>query len=167
MESVVIGGGCFWCLDALFREVEGVSMVTCGYAGGESKNPTYKEVCEGMGGHAEVVHIEFDSSKISLEQILNIFFEIHDPTLYNRQGNDIGVQYRSIILYKDDYQKKAALDVIDSAQSRFENKIVTVLEPLKEFYEAEGYHQNYFALNPNNPYCAYVIAPKVKKFLKA
>jgi peptide-methionine (S)-S-oxide reductase len=164
MAKAVFGGGCFWCLDAVFRKVNGVENVVCGYAGGRRLNPTYEQVCTGVTGHAEVVMIDFDENKISFEELLDIFFQIHDPTQLNRQGNDVGTQYRSIILYLDENQKKIAKKKIKELKDKGLN-IVTELKPLEKFYPAEEYHQNYFAKNPENPYCQYVVLPKVEKFL--
>ena len=165
MSKAVFGGGCFWCLDAIFRNVKGVKNVTCGYAGGKRANPTYEQVCTGVTGHAEVVEIEYDEDKISYDDLLEIFFNIHDPTQLNRQGNDVGTQYRSIILYLDEIQKEKALKKIEELKKRGIN-VVTEVKPLEMFYPAEDYHQNYFYNNPFNPYCAYVIAPKIEKFFK-
>jgi len=161
MAKALFGGGCFWCLDAIFRRVDGVKDVVVGYSGGDVKNPTYEQVCTGTTGHAEVVMIEFDENKISYDELLDIFFSIHDPI--NRQGNDIGTQYRSIIFYFDEEQKEKALKKINELKKSL--NVVTEVVPFKEFFKAEEYHQNYFEKNPNNPYCAYVIAPKINKFL--
>ncbi len=165
MAKAVFGGGCFWCLDAVFRNVKGVRNVTCGYAGGRRTNPTYEQVCSGVTGHAEVVEIDYDENVISYDDLLEIFFNIHDPTQLNRQGNDIGTQYRSIILYLDENQKQKALKKIEELKNKGIN-VVTEVKPLKIFYPAEDYHQNYFYNNPQNPYCSYVIAPKLKKFFE-
>jgi peptide-methionine (S)-S-oxide reductase len=165
MQTAVFGGGCFWCLDAVFRRVRGVKNVEIGYAGGGRKNPTYEQVCTGVTGHAEVVKIDFDENEISYDELLDIFFEIHDPTQLNRQGNDTGTQYRSIILYLNENQKEKALKKITELKSKG-IEAVTEIKPLEEFYKAEEYHQNYFEKNPNQPYCAYVVAPKVLKFLE-
>ena len=165
MAKAVFGGGCFWCLDAVFRNVKGVRNVTCGYAGGRRANPTYEQVCSGVTGHAEVVEIDYDENVISYDDLLEIFFNIHDPTQLNRQGNDIGTQYRSIILYLDENQKQKALKKIEELKNKGIN-VVTEVKPLKIFYPAEDYHQNYFYNNPQNPYCSYVIAPKLKKFFE-
>jgi peptide-methionine (S)-S-oxide reductase len=164
MAKAVFGGGCFWCLDAIFRRVDGVTNVICGYAGGRIENPTYEQVCSGVTGHAEVVEVEYDEEKISYEDLLDIFFEIHDPTQLNRQGNDVGTQYRSIILYLDENQKEIAEKKIEEFKNKGIN-VVTELKALDKFYPAEEYHQNYFAKNPNQPYCQYVVLPKVEKFL--
>jgi peptide-methionine (S)-S-oxide reductase len=163
--KAVFGGGCFWCLDAIFRKIKGVKKVTVGYAGGRRANPTYEQVCTGVTGHAEVVEIEYDENEISYDELLDIFFEIHDPTQLNRQGNDIGTQYRSIILYLDDSQKQKALKKIEELRKNGINA-VTEVKKLEKFYKAEDYHQNYYENNPHNPYCAYVIAPKIKKFFE-
>ena len=164
MVKALFGGGCFWCLDAIFRRVDGVKNVVVGYSGGRRKNPTYEQVCTGVTGHAEVVMIEYDENKISYDELLDIFFSIHDPTQLNRQGNDVGTQYRSIIFYFDEEQKEKALKKINELKKSL--NVVTEIVAFKEFFKAEEYHQNYFEKNPNNPYCAYVIAPKVDKFLK-
>lgn len=164
MAKALFGGGCFWCLDAIFRRVDGVKDVIVGYSGGDVKNPTYEQVCKGNTGHAEVVMIEYDEDKISYDELLDIFFSIHDPTQLNRQGNDIGTQYRSIIFYFDEKQKEKVLNKINELKKNL--NVVTEVVPFREFFKAEEYHQNYFDKNPNNPYCVFVIAPKVNKFLK-
>lgn len=164
MAKALFGGGCFWCLDAIFRRVDGIKDVVVGYSGGDVKNPTYEQVCKGNTGHAEVVMIEYDEDKISYDELLDIFFSIHDPTQLNRQGNDIGTQYRSIIFYFDEKQKEKVLNKINELKKNL--KVVTEVVPFREFFKAEEYHQNYFDKNPNNPYCVFVIAPKVNKFLK-
>ena len=166
MDSITIGGGCFWCLEAVYQLVEGVKAVTSGYAGGHKKNPTYKEVCNETTGHAEVVQIEFDPNTISLEKIFDIFWTVHDPTTLNRQGNDAGTQYRSIILFQDESQKKIAEGSISANAANWANPIVTEIVPLESFYPAEDYHQNYFRNNPYNSYCAYVVKAKVDKYEK-
>ena len=165
-QMATLGGGCFWCLEAFYETFEGVKAVTSGYAGGHKADPTYKQVCSETTGHAEVVQIEFDPGKITYEQILEIFWEMHDPTTLNRQGGDTGTQYRSVIMYHDDAQKKAAEKSKAAAASRFKDPIVTEIVPLKKFYVAEDYHQDYFRKNPNVPYCAYVISPKLQKLQK-
>lgn len=167
-EIATLGGGCFWCLEAVYRETKGVVSAVSGYMGGETTNPSYKEVCGGRSGHVEVVQVTFDPAVISLNDILDIFFAIHDPTTLNRQGNDAGTQYRSVIFYQSPEQKAAAEEKIaDLAREKaFSDPIVTALEPAKEFYPAEDYHQDYFENNPNQPYCAFVVAPKVQKFRK-
>ncbi|MEO1958475.1 MAG: peptide-methionine (S)-S-oxide reductase MsrA [Nautiliaceae bacterium] len=164
MEAV-FGGGCFWCLDAVFRRVRGVRSVEVGYAGGSTKNPTYEQVCTGMTGHAEVVKIDFDESVISYDELLDIFFQIHDPTQLNRQGNDLGTQYRSIILYLNEEQRKKAFEKIQELKE-IGIDVVTEVKKFDKFYKAEKYHQNYFAKNPFQPYCVYVVSPKVEKFLE-
>ena len=165
MAKAVFGGGCFWCLDAVLRNVKGVRNVVCGYSGGRRPNPNYEQVCTGVTGHAEVVEIEYDENDISYDDLLDIFFEIHDPTQLNRQGNDIGTQYRSVIFYTDEEQKEKALKKIAELRNKGFD-VVTEVKPLEIFYPAEDYHQNYFYNNPQNPYCSYVIAPKLHKFFK-
>lgn len=162
MKKAVFGGGCFWCLEALFQKVEGVMHVVSGYSGGEVENPTYEAVCSGKTGHAEVVEVAFDEKVISYETLLDLFFVIHDPTTLNRQGNDIGTQYRSVIYYLDEQQKEHALEKREELSKSM--KVVTEIEPLNRFYPAESYHQNYYNDNPQNPYCTYVITPKIEKF---
>ena len=166
MNKAVLGGGCFWCLEAIFQKVDGVKKVISGYSGGKRKNPTYEQVCSGATGHAEVVEIEFDENIISYDEILDIFFEIHDPTQLNRQGNDVGSQYRSVIFYLDEKQKEVALKKIEELKKRGIN-VVTEVTKLEKFYKAEDYHQNYYNLNPHNPYCHYVITPKIEKWLNS
>lgn len=165
-ETIVLGGGCFWCLDALYKKVEGILSITSGYTGGATKNPTYSEVCNGTTGHAEVVKLEYDPNIVSLEALLRIFFEIHDPTTLNQQGGDIGTQYRSAIFYKTEAQKLLAEKINAEAQANWKNPIVTEIIPLGDFYTAENYHQDYYAKNPDQPYCVAVISPKLEKFLK-
>ena len=165
-ELATYGGGCFWCVEAIFQRLEGVKSVASGYAGGKRDNPTYEEVCAGTTGHAEVIQIEFDPTKISFEDLLDVFWQAHDPTTLNRQGADVGTQYRSIILYHNDRQKEAAEKAKKAAASQFKNPIVTEIVPLTKFYKAERYHQNYFNNNPSAPYCNYVIRPKLDKLLK-
>ncbi len=166
MEVATLGGGCFWCIEAVFLELNGVSSVVSGYSGGNIENPTYKAVCSGNTGHAEVCQITFDSSVISFEEILEVFFTVHDPTTLNRQGNDIGTQYRSVIFYHSQEQKKIAEKVIKEFTDKkiYPNPIVTEITEYKKFYAAEDYHQNYYNNNADQPYCAYVVAPKVAKF---
>jgi len=166
LETAVFGGGCFWCLDAQFKLVPGVKSVVSGYAGGTTKNPSYEEVCSETTGHAEVIKVEFDPSIVSYENLLRKFFRAHDPTTLNRQGPDVGTSYRSIILYKDGNQKAIAEKVKAEAQKDWPDPIVTEIVPLTAFYEAEDYHQDYFAKNPGQGYCRLVVAPKVKKFEK-
>ena len=165
-ELATLGGGCFWCLDGIYRQLKGVESVVSGYAGGTKPNPTYREVCGGNTGHAEVVQITFDPSQISYRDLLDVFFTIHDPTTQDRQGGDIGPQYRSIILTHSDEQARIARETIAdvTAEGVWDDPIVTHVEPLTTFYPAESYHQDYFANNPNQPYCQVVIAPKVAKF---
>jgi len=165
-QFAYFGGGCFWCLEAVFQSEPGVVGVVSGYAGGHTENPTYKAVCSGTTGHAEVVRIEFDPAKISYDRLLTLFFEAHDPTTLNRQGPDEGTQYRSIILAADEAQKATAEKAILAAQKDFGGRIVTEVVPLQKFYAAEDYHQNYFRQNGDQPYCRYVIAPKLQKLGK-
>lgn len=167
-EVATLGGGCFWCLEAVYEQLQGIEQVVSGYAGGHVENPSYQEVCTGKTGHAEVVQLTYDPDTVSFREILQVFFTIHDPTTRNRQGADVGPQYRSIILYHDEEQKQIAEDVIDEFESEgvWENPIVTEVEPLEEFYRAEDYHQEYYRNNPGQPYCQAVIAPKVSKFRK-
>lgn len=168
METITLAGGCFWCIEAVYNSLEGVESVESGYSGGNTLNPTYKEVCEGNTNHAEVVHIKYNPSKISFEEILKVFFTVHDPTQLNRQGGDIGTQYRSAIFYKNETEKNAAKSIIDALNNSgaYSEPIVTTLEPFNKFYKAEEYHQGYFKNNPNQPYCAAVVRPKVEKFEK-
>ena len=163
-EVVTLGGGCFWCLEAVFGEVEGVQSAESGYMGGAVPNPTYKQVCTGKTGHAEVVQIRFDPATLSFRELLAVFFAIHDPTTLNRQGNDVGTQYRSAIFYHSPEQQKTAEQVIAELRPQFKNPIVTQVEPATQFYLAEDYHQDYFANNPHQPYCQMVVWPKVEKF---
>ncbi len=165
-ETATLGGGCFWCTEALYQMLPGVKSVASGYAGGTTENPTYKEVCTGQTGHAEVIQVEFDPKVVSYEKILDTFWEAHDPTTLNRQGADTGTQYRSIILYNSPAQKAAAEKSKAEAQKRFSRPIVTEIVPLKVFYKAEGYHQDFYRNNPQQPYCRAVIQPKVEKFEK-
>jgi len=164
-EVTTLGGGCFWCLEAVYEELKGVEDVVSGYAGGSVANPTYEHVCSGMTGHAEVVQVAFDPSVISFDQILDVFFTIHDPTTLNRQGNDVGTQYRSVIFYHTPEQKAAAEKKIEQLTNDklWDRPIVTQIEPLTAFYPAEDYHQEYFARNPYAGYCQVVVAPKVAK----
>ena len=163
LEKITLGGGCFWCLEAVFQRIPWVKGVVSGYAGGQKKDPTYEEVCTGTSGHAEVVQIEFDRTELSLESLLDAFWKCHDPTTPNRQGADIGTQYRSIILYENDEQKRTAVVSREAAAKIFKNPIVTEIVPLKVFYPAEKYHQNYFNMNSRAGYCQYVILPKLEK----
>ena len=161
--TTTLGGGCFWCLEAIFERLNGVTSVASGYAGGHTENPTYQEVCSGDTGHAEVIQIHFEPDRITLEDILDVFWKAHDPTTLNRQGNDIGTQYRSTIMPHNEEQRKIALKSIEECARRFDSPITTTIEPLNAFYEAEEYHQNYFRLNSKAPYCASSIEPKLKK----
>ena len=163
LEKATLGAGCFWCVEAVFERLDGVQSVVSGYAGGIKPNPTYEEVCSGETGHAEVAQITFDPAKISYVQILNIFWQSHDPTTLNRQGGDRGTQYRSVIFYHGEQQKAIAEKSKLSAQKLFADPIVTEIQPLSTFYAAENYHQDYFRNNPNAPYCRMVIAPKLNK----
>ena len=165
LEKVVLGGGCFWCLEAAYSECRGVVGVVSGYSGGRTADPYYEAVCAGITGHAEVVEVEFDTKLISFEQILSIFFSLHDPTSLNRQGNDIGEQYRSVIFYNSEAQKKTTETVMKELEEEqvFSKKIVTQLLPLEKFYPAEEYHQKYFQKNPNEAYCQVMIDPKLQK----
>lgn len=161
-----LGGGCFWCLEAVYLELRGVESVKSGYAGGHVANPTYQEVCGKKTGHAEVVQIAFDPTQISYRDLLDVFFTIHDPTTKDRQGGDVGPQYRSIVLTHDDEQAAVAREAMQAAQAHYDAPIVTEIVPLERFWPAEVSHDNYFARNPGNPYCAAVIAPKVSKARK-
>ena len=166
LEIATLGNGCFWCTEAVFERLEGVERVVSGYSGGHVKNPSYKEVCNGTTGHAEVCQIHFDPNTISYDEILDVFWHTHDPTTLNRQGNDAGPQYRSAIFYHSEAQKESAQaskDKMDNS-GEFNDPIVTEITEFNIFYEAEDYHQDYFANNPNQPYCTFVVAPKVKKF---
>jgi len=167
-ETATLGGGCFWCIEAIFDDLKGVTNVESGYSGGTIANPTYEQVCRGNTGHAEVVQVSFNPQIIKYEDILRTFFTVHDPTTLNRQGDDAGTQYRSVIFYADDEQKKIAEEVIKEIQSQkiWDGPIVTELSQFKAFYKAENYHQEYFISNPSQPYCRIVIAPKVAKFRK-
>jgi peptide-methionine (S)-S-oxide reductase len=167
-ETITLGGGCFWCLEAVYDQVVGVGEVVSGYAGGSVPNPSYELVCSGRTGHAEVVRVTFDPAVITVREILEIFFSIHDPTTLNRQGADVGTQYRSAIFYENDEQRLIAEEVISELASSgaYQDPIVTEINPLKAFYPAENYHQEYFERNPRQPYCRAVVAPKVAKFQK-
>ncbi|EFW90836.1 methionine sulfoxide reductase A [Haladaptatus paucihalophilus DX253] len=164
-ETATLAGGCFWCLEAAYKELDGVQSVTSGYAGGSVENPTYEAVCSGETGHAEVVQLEYNPETVGYDELLQVFFTIHDPTTLNRQGPDVGTQYRSAIFYHDDDQKEVAEAYIDGLESEgaFEDPIVTDVEPLSEFYEAEGYHQDYYEKNPNDAYCTMNAQPKIRK----
>lgn len=167
LDTITFGGGCFWCTEAIFQRLNGVQSVASGYSGGKVKNPTYREVCSGMTGHAECTQIVYDQNKISLAEILEVFFKTHDPTTLNRQGGDEGTQYRSVIFYNSDEQKKIAEEIksgLDKSGA-FDAPIVTEISPLTVFYKAEDYHQDYYNLNKDkNSYCTYVIVPKIEKF---
>lgn len=168
MEQATFGGGCFWCTEAVFQNLKGVTKVVSGYMGGQKENPTYKEICNGDTGHAEIIQIEYNEQEIRFEDLLLIFFKTHDPTTLNRQGNDAGTQYRSVVFYETAEQKAAAESMIDSLEKEmvFNRPIVTEITPISQFYSAEDYHQNYFNNNPDQGYCAYVIQPKLAKFTK-
>ena len=165
IEKATLGGGCFWCVEAAFQMLNGVSRVVSGYANGSKQNPTYQEVCTGTTGHAEVVQIDYDPEIVSYGEILQLFFSIHDPTTLNRQGNDVGTQYRSTILYHNDRQKAEAERVIQTlnVEEVWPDPIVTTVEPLDTFYEAEAYHQDFYNQNPSNQYCQIMIKPKIEK----
>ena len=163
LEQATLGGGCFWCLEAVYTELRGVERVISGYAGGTVAFPSYEQVCSGRTGHAEVVQLTFDPREISYRDVLDVFFTIHDPTTLNRQGADVGTQYRSVIFYHSPEQQRTATEVLSEVKDLFNDPIVTELQPLDKFYPAEGYHQDYFARNPNQPYCQFVVAPKVAK----
>jgi len=168
LQTATLAGGCFWCLEAVYDEIKGVQGVESGYAGGHMDNPTYRAVCNGDTGHAEVVQVHFDPNVVSYRDLLNVFFAIHDPTTLNRQGADTGTQYRSAIFYHDDEQKRIAEELIKdlNAQKIWDRPIVTEVTKLDKFYMAEDYHQEYFARNPYQPYCMAVVSPKVSKFRK-
>ena len=168
LQTATLAGGCFWCLEAVYDEIKGVHSVESGYAGGHVDNPTYRAVCNGDTGHAEVVQVHFDPNVVSYRDLLNVFFAIHDPTTLNRQGADVGTQYRSAIFYHDDEQKKIAEELIKDLndQQIWDKPIVTQVEKLDKFYMAEDYHQEYYARNQYQPYCMAVVAPKVSKFRK-
>lgn len=167
-EVATLAGGCFWCLEAVYDELKGVESVESGYAGGHVLNPTYRQVCDGTTGHAEVVQITYNPEEVSFRDLLGVFFTIHDPTTLNRQGNDVGTQYRSAVYYHTPEQKQIAEEVIVdiTAQKLWNNPIVTEVKPIDKFYMAEDYHQEYFKHNPNQGYCQFVVAPKVAKFRK-
>lgn len=166
-KTAVVGGGCFWCTEAVYQEVPGIVSVESGYAGGSTKNPTYHEVSAGNTGHAEVIQVTYDPAKISYDKVIDLFWLAHDPTTLNRQGADEGTQYRSIILYQTPEEKAAAEKSKTAAQAHFKAPIVTEIKPLEVFYPAEKYHQNFYENNPSYPYSAAVIAPKLEKFRKA
>ena len=163
LEKATLGAGCFWCVEAVFERLDGVQSVVAGYAGGAKPNPTYKEVCTGTTGHAEVAQITYDPAKISYEKLLDVFWEAHDPTTLNQQGADVGTQYRSVIFYNDEKQKLVAEKSKKEAAKKFSDPLVTEIKPLTHFYEAENYHQDYYNNNQNAPYCRLVIKPKLDK----
>lgn len=167
-KNIILGGGCFWCTEAIFIKTKGVEKVLPGYIGGKTLNPTYKDICTGITGHAEVISVNYNNDIISLESILEIFFSTHDPTTLNRQGNDLGTQYRSSIFNSDKEEIKIVSSFINALDlsNRFENKIVTTIEEKSKFYVAEDYHHDYFEKNRNVPYCSIVVSPKVDKFIK-
>lgn len=164
LEIATLGGGCFWCLEAVFQQLKGVHAVESGYTGGQVRNPTYEQVCSGTTGHAEVVRVSFDPDLVGYREILEVFFTIHDPTTLNRQGNDVGTQYRSVIYFHSPEQRDIAKHVIAEMANVWDAPIVTELSPAETYYRAEEYHQNYFWQNPLQGYCAFVVAPKVAKF---
>jgi len=166
LETATLAGGCFWCTEAVFKDLKGVVSVQSGYSGGHTENPTYREVCSETTGHAEVIQIEFDSDELSFKDLLNVFFTVHDPTTLNRQGNDIGSSYRSAIFFHSDEQEKTATEVIAEINGLgiYDDPIVTEVTKFDKFYPAENYHDDYYANNPNQPYCMGVVAPKVAKF---
>jgi peptide-methionine (S)-S-oxide reductase len=169
LETATFGSGCFWCTEAIFLNVNGVETVVSGYMGGKAKNPTYKEVCSGLTGHAEVIQLTYDPAKVTYDELLEFFWKTHDPTTLNRQGNDVGTQYRSVIYYHNNEQKQLATHYkkkLDGSGA-FNAPIVTEISPAEAFYKAEDYHQNYYNLNSSAPYCSYVIQPKLEKFKKA
>ncbi|MEK8029405.1 peptide-methionine (S)-S-oxide reductase MsrA [Ideonella sp. DXS29W] len=163
-ETITLGGGCFWCLEAVYEQVRGVVTVESGYSNGQVVNPRYEQVCEGDTGHAEVVRVEFDPAVVSLREILEVFFSIHDPTSLNRQGNDVGPQYRSGIYTHDEKQAELAREVLAEVNAATGHRVVTELQPVSNYWRAEDYHQHYFAQHPGQGYCAVVVAPKVEKF---
>ncbi len=165
-EFATLAGGCFWCLEAVFEDVTGVIDVESGYSGGYASSPSYRAVCDGTTGHAEVIRLEFDPAQISYREILEIFFVIHDPTTLNRQGNDAGTQYRSAIFYHSEEQKATATAIVEEIASHYRAPVVTQIAPAAEYYRAEEHHQEYFKHNPAQSYCMFVVAPKVEKFRK-
>ena len=167
-EQVTLGAGCFWCVEAIFQQLKGVKAVESGYSGGQRENPSYEQVCSGATSHAEVARLTFDPEEISFRQLLEVFWHTHNPTTLNRQGADIGMQYRSVIFYHNEEQKKQAEESKAEVEKSnlWEDPIVTQIEPLENYYKAENYHQNFFKNNPNQPYCSAVVAPKVRKFMK-
>ena len=169
LQKATFGAGCFWCVETIFQEVKGVEKVRSGYEGGSLKNPTYKDICTGSTGHAEVIQIEYDPKIVSFKKLLEIFWEVHDPTTLNRQGNDVGTQYRSVIFYHSEQQKKEAVFFRSELNKNeaYPNQVITEISPSTTFYVAENYHQDYFNQNGTQPYCQFVIAPKIAKFRKA
>ena len=167
-ETATLGAGCFWCVEAIFQKLEGIISVVPGYSGGFVKNPSYKEVCTGKTGHAEVCRIQFDPGKISFAEILMVYWQTHDPTTLNRQGSDVGEQYRSVIFYHNEMQRKIAEDLKEqlNEDKTWDDPVITEVVPLENFYSAEDYHQNYYNNNPDQPYCSLVITPKIEKFKK-
>jgi peptide-methionine (S)-S-oxide reductase len=166
-QKIVVGGGCFWCVEAVLQRLPGVKKIVSGYSGGHVKNPTYEQICTKTTGHAEVVEVEFDPATVKLDTVLDVFFVSHDPTTLNRQGADVGPQYRSVVYYTGDEQKKAVDAATERAKKEWSDPIVTEIAPLKEFYAAEDYHQNYYNLNKDkNPYCSIVIGPKLRKMVE-
>jgi peptide-methionine (S)-S-oxide reductase len=165
-ETITLGGGCFWCTEAVYERVKGVDAVESGYCNGQAVNPSYEQVCGGNTGHAEVVRVRFDPAQISLREVLEIFFVVHDPTTLNRQGNDSGTQYRSGIYFHSAEQQRIASEVLAEVNAFHHGRVVTELQPEENYSKAEAYHQHYFANNPSQGYCAFVVAPKVQKFIK-
>ncbi len=163
-EIATLGGGCFWCTEAVFQQMKGITAIASGYTGGQVANPSYEQICEGTTGHAEVVRLTFDPAVVSFREILEVFFTIHDPTTLNRQGNDVGTQYRSVIYYHTPEQQQMARQVMSEMANVWDAPIVTELSPAETYYKAEDYHQNYFRQNPLQGYCAFIVAPKVAKF---
>ena len=168
MESITLGGGCFWCVETIYNMLNGVESAVSGYSGGHTDNPTYKEICTGTTNHAEVVRVTFDQNKTSVTEILEVFFSVHNPTTLNRQGDDIGTQYRSIIFYENEQQEKISREIIEKLTSEniYSDPIVTQIEKFTKFYPAEDYHQGYYNENKQQPYCSMVVTPKVEKFKK-
>ena len=168
LKNLTVGGGCYWCIEAVFDNLKGVKSVVSGYAGGRIENPTYEEVCSGTTGHAEVVQITYDPKQTNTDEIFKVFFTVHDPTTLNRQGADVGTQYRSVIFYTNEKEKKEAQNIIDALETSkvYDSQVVTTIEPLTKFYKAEDYHQEYYQNNKNQPYCKMVIQPKIEKFEK-
>ena len=166
IKKAILGGGCFWCTEAVYKELNGIIDVVPGYSGGNIKNPAYREVCTGKTGHAEVVQITYDPEIVSYKEILEVFFMTHDPTTLNRQGNDVGTQYRSAVFYHDEEQKKTAEEVVSNFEKEniFDHPVVTEITPFEAFYKAEDYHKDYYERNEDQPYCQFIVAPKVAKF---